>query len=56
MRAAKDDPYHLHRFVEAQDPVYAQVCEELRRGYKTGHWMWFMFPQIALWMPKAIGW
>src|SRR3954470_17859808 len=47
MAAAKDDPYHLYRFVEAQDPVYDQVCEELRRGYKTGHWMWFVFPQIA---------
>jgi uncharacterized protein (DUF1810 family) len=47
MRATKDDPYHLHRFVEAQDPVYSKVCEELRRGYKTGHWMWFIFPQIA---------
>jgi uncharacterized protein (DUF1810 family) len=47
MRAANDDPYHLHRFVEAQDPVYSQVCEELRRGYKTGHWMWFVFPQIT---------
>ena len=41
------DLYQLHRFVEAQDPVYAQVCDELRRGCKTGHWMWFIFPQVA---------
>jgi uncharacterized protein (DUF1810 family) len=41
------DSYYLHRFVEAQDPVYAQVCDELRRGYKSGHWMWFIFPQLA---------
>jgi uncharacterized protein (DUF1810 family) len=41
-----DDPYNLERFVEAQEPVYAQVCAELRQGQKTGHWMWFMFPQI----------
>jgi uncharacterized protein (DUF1810 family) len=47
MRVAQGDPYHLHRFVEAQDPVYSQVCDELKRGQKTGHWMWFMFPQIA---------
>jgi uncharacterized protein (DUF1810 family) len=37
----------LVRFVEAQDGVYAGVLEELRRGRKTGHWMWFIFPQVA---------
>ncbi|HUV97488.1 MAG TPA: DUF1810 domain-containing protein [Acidobacteriaceae bacterium] len=41
-----DDPYNLQRFIEAQEPVYAQVCAELRQGRKTGHWMWFIFPQI----------
>ncbi|HEY5255364.1 MAG TPA: DUF1810 domain-containing protein [Acidobacteriaceae bacterium] len=41
-----DDPYNLRRFVEAQEPVYAQVCSELRQGRKTSHWMWFIFPQI----------
>jgi uncharacterized protein (DUF1810 family) len=37
----------LERFVEAQDPVYAEVLEELRQGRKSGHWMWFVFPQVA---------
>jgi uncharacterized protein (DUF1810 family) len=37
----------LARFVEAQNGVYAGVLEELRRGQKTGHWMWFIFPQVA---------
>src|SRR5262245_45430053 len=41
-----DDPYNLNRFVEAQNPVYDQVCSELRQGRKWGHWMWFVFPQI----------
>lgn len=41
-----DDSYNLRRFIEAQDPIYAQVCSELRRGQKTSHWMWFIFPQI----------
>ncbi|HUE43684.1 MAG TPA: DUF1810 domain-containing protein [Candidatus Sulfotelmatobacter sp.] len=40
------DPFGLGRFVEAQDGVYTQVCEELRRGEKRSHWMWFIFPQI----------
>jgi uncharacterized protein (DUF1810 family) len=43
---AKDDPYNLQRFVEAQAPVYEQVCAELRGGRKSSHWMWFIFPQI----------
>lgn len=41
-----DDPYTLQRFVDAQDPLYAEVCEELRSGRKRSHWMWFVFPQI----------
>jgi uncharacterized protein (DUF1810 family) len=47
MTVAQGDPYHLHRFVDAQDPVYVQACSELKRGHKTGHWMWFIFPQMA---------
>ena len=41
-----DDPFDLQRFVDAQNPVYEQVCSELRCGQKSGHWMWFIFPQI----------
>jgi uncharacterized protein (DUF1810 family) len=37
----------LERFVVAQDGVYAAVLDELRHGRKTGHWMWFIFPQLA---------
>jgi uncharacterized protein (DUF1810 family) len=40
------DPYHLQRFVEAQDSCYAQVHSELAAGQKRTHWMWFVFPQI----------
>jgi uncharacterized protein (DUF1810 family) len=43
------DPYDLERFVAAQDAqgTYEQAASELRRGRKTSHWMWFVFPQIA---------
>lgn len=38
----------LDRFVEAQDHgVFEAALAELRRGRKTSHWMWFVFPQIA---------
>jgi uncharacterized protein (DUF1810 family) len=44
-----DDPYDLGRFVAAQDAhrTYDDATAELRRGRKTSHWMWFVFPQIA---------
>lgn len=38
--------YDLQRFVDAQDPIYRQVCTELASGAKTSHWMWFVFPQL----------
>jgi uncharacterized protein (DUF1810 family) len=49
MEIAMDDPYDLERFVTAQDAggIYDRATAELRRGHKTGHWMWFVFPQIA---------
>ncbi len=41
------DPFTLQRFVDAQDRVYAAALDELRRGRKETHWMWFVFPQLA---------
>lgn len=41
-----NDPHHLQRFVDAQNPVYDNVRNELRRGKKSSHWMWFIFPQL----------
>ena len=42
-----DDRYDLARFVAAQDGSYERALAEIRRGRKTGHWMWFVFPQLA---------
>jgi len=46
---ATADPYDLERFVAAQDAgsTYDRALGELRAGRKSGHWMWFVFPQIA---------
>jgi uncharacterized protein (DUF1810 family) len=43
------DPYDVERFVAAQDSggTYASAVAELLAGRKVGHWMWFIFPQIA---------
>ena len=46
--AGVSDPFRLQRFVEAQDGgSYDSALRELRDGRKQGHWMWFVFPQIA---------
>lgn len=37
----------LERFVAAQAEAYERALGEIRRGAKTSHWMWFIFPQIA---------
>jgi uncharacterized protein (DUF1810 family) len=44
-----NDRYDLERFVSAQDNggTYAQALAELQVGSKSGHWMWFVFPQLA---------
>jgi uncharacterized protein (DUF1810 family) len=39
--------HDLQRFLEAQAGVYDGVLAELRSGRKTGHWIWFVFPQLA---------
>ena len=45
--AGVSDPHDLQRFVAAQEGIYESAVAELRAGRKTGHWMWFVFPQIA---------
>jgi uncharacterized protein (DUF1810 family) len=41
-----DDPYNLHRFVQAQEDDYQHALAEIRDGKKRTHWMWYIFPQI----------
>ena len=39
--------YNLQRFHNAQEHTYQNAFNEIRNGRKTGHWIWFVFPQIA---------
>ena len=41
------DSFDLQRFVDAQAAIYPRVVEELSRGRRQTHWMWFVFPQMA---------
>lgn len=36
----------LSHFIQAQNPVYADVLDELAKGKKTSLWMWFILPQL----------
>ena len=42
-----DEFYDLNRFVDAQEPIFGDVIDELKKGTKQSHWMWFVFPQLA---------
>ena len=41
--------YNLQRFINAQDEYgsFKRALEEMKRGRKTGHWIWYVFPQLA---------
>lgn len=41
------DGFGLQRFLAAQAGAYERALAEISAGVKTGHWMWFIFPQIA---------
>jgi uncharacterized protein (DUF1810 family) len=48
VRAGGSDAFDLQRFLDAQDDgTYDRALAELRRGRKSSHWMWFVFPQVA---------
>mgnify|MGYP000857731328 CR=1 FL=1 len=42
------DPFHIERFIKAQnaDNTYQRALEEIQRGHKTSHWIWYIFPQL----------
>ncbi len=43
-----EDPHDLQRFVQAQQGTMAAALAELRAGTKRTHWMWWVFPQLAV--------
>jgi len=36
----------LDRFIQAQEKTYKGALSELKAGRKTGHWIWWIFPQL----------
>ena len=38
---------NLERFIKAQEYDYKIALEEIRKGRKESHWIWYIFPQIS---------
>ena len=41
--------FNVERFINAQNNPYAsyeQALAEIRQGRETGHWIWYVFPQM----------
>jgi uncharacterized protein (DUF1810 family) len=36
----------MNRFLIAQQNIYKKALDEIKKGRKRTHWMWFIFPQI----------
>jgi uncharacterized protein (DUF1810 family) len=43
---SEGDPFHLERFLRAQEDDYATALAELKAGRKRSHWIWYIFPQL----------
>lgn len=44
-----DDIYDLKRFLRAQDYIsggFSDAIQEVKKGHKHKHWIWYIFPQI----------
>lgn len=37
----------MQRFLDAQERSHERALTEIRRGQKSSHWIWYIFPQIA---------
>lgn len=36
----------LSRFLKAQEKIYENALDEIKNGFKSSHWIWFVFPQL----------
>lgn len=42
------DKYKLQRFLTAQAHDYQRALQEVQNGRKRSHWIWYIFPQLAV--------
>lgn len=43
-----EDIYNLYRFLLAHQFNYENALREITDGHKRTHWIWFIFPQLAV--------
>lgn len=43
-----EDKYNLNRFLLAHQYNYENALREITDGLKRTHWIWFIFPQLAV--------
>lgn len=43
-----EDKYNLNRFLLAHQFNYGNALREITDGHKRTHWIWFIFPQLAV--------
>lgn len=43
-----EDKYNLERFLVAHKCNYEDALQEITNGRKRTHWIWFIFPQLAI--------
>ena len=59
IKGNQEDKYNLTRFLKEQDRYYEQALQEIQDGMKRSHWIWFIFPQLAIlghsWNAKYYG-
>lgn len=56
MTIIPDPSQDLERFLKPQAEDYAAALAELQTGKKTGHWMWYIFPQLRGLSTSHTGW
>ena len=59
LQGCSKDKFNLERFVKAQELSYEQALQEIQDGMKRSHWIWYIFPQLAVlghsWNAKHYG-
>lgn len=48
INGTQQDMYNLQRFLGAQSNCYQQALQEIQGGQIRSHWIWFIFPQLAI--------
>lgn len=48
INGTNDDSFCLVRFVKVQEQMYDIALKEIEDGQKHSHWMWYIFPQLAV--------